>query len=235
LGFSWFAFWWLLAAAALIVWRLAWQARWSAFAAWPLLFAAAFSGAAWHHAQWNLFDRFDSARYATFTFAPACVEAIARGTPQRVSAPDPTPLRAIPGGERSRLSVSILGIRDGTQWRPASGECQIFAEGHLLSIRPGDRLRVFGQFSRISPPRNPGEFDFAAHARADGELVRIRSSAPESVTIMDRAGPWRVDRIVDSLRDGAKRLVQTFVGPERADLACAILLGARQGLTSEEL
>jgi competence protein ComEC len=163
------------------------------------------------------------------------VEAIAYETPQRIPAPQPTPLRAIPGGERSRLRLKIVCIRDGTSWRPASGICQVTVEGHLFGVGPGDRLRVFGQFARISPSLNPGQFDFAAHARADRELVRMRSSAPESVSVVASAGRWRIDHFVNSIRDVSKRLVFTFVGAERAGLAAAILLGAREGLSADEI
>jgi hypothetical protein len=233
-GLSWFAFWWCLAAGSLFIWWVAWRRRFTTLAAWPLLVAAALTGAAWHHTQWELFGRHDASRYASFELAPVCVEAVARETPQRVPAPRSTPLRAIPGGERSRLTVEVVRIRDGTTWQPASGECQFVVEGHLLAVHPGDRLRIFGQFARISPPLNPGEFDFAAHARADRQLVRLRSSVPESVTVLASGGRWRFDRMVNSIRDGAKRLVRTFVGAEREDLAGAILLGSREGLTREE-
>jgi competence protein ComEC len=235
IGVSWFVFWWWLAALALLVWWITWNARRTWLAACPLLLAALFAGAAWHHALWNLYGRYDCSRYASLDLAPVCIEAIARETPQRMPAPQPTPLRAIPGGERTRLKLEVRQIRDGTSWRPASGHCRLVIEGQLFGVHPGDRLRIFGQLSRIRPPLNPGEFDFAAHSRADGELVRIRSSAPESITVIDKAGRWRFDRLINSFRDGAKRLVRNFVGPERADLACAILLGAREGLTSEEL
>ncbi len=232
--FSWFALWWWFSAGSLLVWWAVWRRRRSALAAFPLLVAAACAGAAWHHIQWELFGRFEAARYADFELAPACVEAVACESPQRVPAPRPTPLRAIPGGERSRLRVEVVSIRDGKTWRPACGKCQLIVEGHLLGVHSGDRLRVFGQLARIRPPLNPGEFDFAAHARADRELVRMRSSAPDSVTVTARAGRWRLDGTLDAVRGRAKQVVREFVGPERADLALAILLGAREGLTAEE-
>ncbi|MCI0333649.1 MAG: ComEC/Rec2 family competence protein, partial [Planctomycetes bacterium] len=231
---SWFTVWCWLSAGSLLTWWVAWRRRRSSLAAFPLLVAAACAGAARHHVQWELFGRLEAARYVDFDPGPACVAVIALESPQRVPAPRPTPLRAIPGGERSRLRVAIVGIRDGKVWRPASGECQLLVDGHLLGVHRSDRLRVFGQLARIGPPLNPGEFDFAAHARADRELVRMRSSVPESVTVMVRASRWRLGSVLDFVRGRAKQLVRTFVGPERAELAMAILLGDREGLTAEE-
>lgn len=232
-----FALWWCLAACSLIVWWLTWRRRLDALSAFPLLAAAALTAAGWHQARWQLFDRHELARYADNESAPACVLVVAREMPERVPAPRPTPLRAIPGNERSRLLVEVTAIRDGTKWRPARGICQLSVEGHLLGIHTGDRLRVYGQLSRLRPPLNPGEFDFAAHARADRRLTHLRSSAPESVNVTnglrDRRGgdpaSW-----LEAVRRGGQRLVRDFVGPERAALASAILLGAREGLPNEE-
>src|SRR5262249_39972557 len=130
------------------------------------------------------FERNEIGRFAAFEPAPVCLEAIASQTIERVSAPQPTPLRAIPVGEKSRLLIELTKVRDGRQWLSASGTCQLTVDGHLLGIHQGDHLVVFGRMARITPPPNPGEFDFAARGRADGELVRIQSSLPESVTVL---------------------------------------------------
>lgn len=229
-----FYFWWLLSGLALAVWFIAWRVRLTALAVGPLLVATASAAATWHHAQWSLFGSHDAARYAAFEPSPVCVEAIARESPRRVPAPESTPLRAIQGGERSRLVVEMQRIRDGTGWRPASGLCPLLVEGHLLAVHAGDRLRIFGQFARIGAPLNPGEFDFAAHARADRQLVRVRSSAPQCVSVLAASASRRAIRLLGSVRDSANRLVRASIGPDRAGLASAILLGSRGGLSAEE-
>ena len=232
-GSVWFALWWLSCAVCLAVWWLAWRRRCEVMAAWLLLASAALVGAAWHHSNWYSFDRDEVARYAAYGPQPACIEAIACESAERVSAPPPTPLRAIPGSERSRLLVRVTGIRDGQTWRPTSGRCRLSVEGHVLWVHPGDRLRIFGQLARPAPPLNPGEFDFAAHARADRQLARISSSAPECVVRTAMGGVWTPPYLLDSLRTRTKHLVRSMVGPQRAGLAAAILLGAREGLPYE--
>ena len=155
-------------------------------------------------------------------------------TPDRISAPQSTPLRAIPAGERSRLVIQVTAIRDGTHWRQASGICQLTVNGHLLGVRPDDHLRIFGQLARPSPPLNPGEFDFAEHARADRQLARMRSSVPECVRVLQPGPTASIVSIVDATRNACKRLIWKFIGPDRAGLAAAILLGTREGLPYDQ-
>jgi competence protein ComEC len=226
--------WWCLCAGCLAVWWLAWQQQRNAAAAWLLLVSTSLAGAAWHHWSWHEYDQWEISRYAALNPAPACITAIACESPERMSAPPPTPLRAIPTSERSRLVVEVTGIRDGREWRPASGLCQLALNGHLLGIHPGDSLQVFGQLARQAPPLNPGEFDFAANSRAERQLARIRSTAPECIVRGAAGSSWTPSYWLDRLRARTKQLVHDMVGPQRAGLAAAILLGAREGLPYEE-
>jgi competence protein ComEC len=227
-------FWWASAAVTLLVWWKLWRGHSEHMAVWPLLLAAAMSGATWHHLRWSLFGSNEIGRFAGYEAQPACVDAIALETPELMEAPDPTPLRAIPGTKRSRMFVELAAIRDGTKWQDASGFCQLVANGHLSDIHAGSRLRIFGQLRRLHPPLNPGEFDFAAHARADRQFVRLRSSAPDSVIVRPGGSRWTASSMLDAMRTGSKVLVRQFVGSDRAALAAAILLGAREGLQHEE-
>jgi competence protein ComEC len=230
----WVSVWLCSATASLVAWWLLWRRRCDVAAAWLLLTAMAWTGAASHHFHWYLFDENEIGRFAGYLPAPAGIRAVARETPERVPAPKSTPLRAIPAGERSRLLVDVTAIRDGKQWRPARGTCALSVGGHLLGIRAGDRLQVFGQLARPAPPLNPGEFDFAAHARADRQLARMRSSVPECVVLLGQGTFWQPDRQLDALSVSARQLVGRLVGPDRAALASAILLGAREGLQYDE-
>ncbi|HEX4414886.1 MAG TPA: ComEC/Rec2 family competence protein [Lacipirellulaceae bacterium] len=233
-GSAWFVIWWLSAAACLATWCFAWRHRRDRAASWILLIAAALAGAAWHHRCWFNFSVDEVARYATDDPRPACIDATACESAERVAAPPRSPFRAIPAGEHSRLLVSITGIRDGKTWRPASGICQVSVQGHALGVHPGDELRIFGKLSRPSSPLNPGEFNFAEHARADGVLTHLRAAVPECIVQKSAGSVWSPHYVIDDLRTRAKQLVRSFVGPTRAGLAAAILLGAREGLPYEE-
>jgi competence protein ComEC len=231
---AWFVTWWLACAASLTFWCVTWTRRCDYAAGWFLLVSAALSGAAWHHLNWFEFGSSELARYASYDPRPACIDAVACESAERVAAPPRTPLRVIPTGEHSRLLVSVTGIRDGKTWRPATGTCQLSVQGHALWVHPGDKLRIFGKLSQPSPPLNPGEFDFAAHARADRVLTRMRAAVPECVVQTSEGSRWSPQHLLDNVRGRAKQLVRSLVGPTRAGLAAAILLGAREGLPYEE-
>jgi hypothetical protein len=96
--------WLALAWAAWGVWACLWrrQNRWSA---WLLLLAIAGAAGAWHHFRWYLF--------ATERAEPVCLEGRALGSPRRIPPPPFDPMRTLRAGERSRLDLEVLRIRDG--------------------------------------------------------------------------------------------------------------------------
>lgn len=235
--FPWsgFATWWWLATICLGAWFIAWRRSCYALAALCLLATTSLVGAAWHDLRWREFSSDQVARYATMDAAPACVTATALASPVILPAPRHSALRAIPGGERSRIELEVTGIRDGTAWLPAKGRCQLLVNGHQLGLHAGDQLKVFGQLRRPSTPRNPGEFDFAAHARTKRRLATLATESPDCVSIRKSASGWTLNRLLESVRASGKQLLQNYLGPEHAALASAILLGAREGLPNEEV
>jgi competence protein ComEC len=137
--------WWLAATCCGIAWWFLWQGRKTSTAAWLLLIAVASTGAAWHDLRWFTFPQSDIGRFAPLDAGPACVTAtVVRGT-EHLPAPQPTPLRAIPGHERSRVEIEASGIRDGKAWLPADGRCELLVDGELLGVHAGDKIQVFGQ------------------------------------------------------------------------------------------
>ena len=200
---------------------------------WLLLVAVFFSGSAWQHARWNLFDEQEIGRFADRTTRPTCVELIAHHSPRNSPALEKSPLQAVAVGERSRLRVTVHAIRVGETWEPAMGRALLRVDGILKDVQAGDRLLVYCQMSSPRPARNPGEFDFENHARADRRLTELFAEAPECVTVLDHT-PTRYtqyfQRITDQFRTFEENLLTKHVGPKHSRLAAAILLGSRAGV-----
>lgn len=222
--------WWLAAVASWCGWLLAWRRGWNFLGTALLCVSVVGLGGAWHHQRWRLFGDDEIGRFAAEEAAPVCLEATALSSPRYVPAPPEDPLCAIPRGERSRLRIGVCAVRDADDWRPASGVAQLWVDGRVSGVCVGDRLRVVGQLSAPASAQNPGEFDFARHARADRQLSRLSADFAECVAVT-RPGPrWSISRLLDQLRQGGDRLLWRRLDDRRAPLAAALLLGLREEL-----
>ncbi len=225
--------WWAVAGGAFVVWLGLWRRGSQCAASIVLLLSVAATAASWHHCGWYLFDREDLGCYARDEKRPVCVEAIALGAPRIVPAPQPDPMEVIPHGDRARVELAICSIRDGVRWRAVSGRTRLYVDGHLSGVSAGDRLRIFGRLSRPRGVRNPGEFDRAGYLRAARKLSRLSTECLESVSVVRPGRGWHLRRLIDGARSHGNRLLRQHIDPQRAALAGAVLLGAREGVDRE--
>lgn len=226
-------FWLATAAASWCVWLPLWRKDRQRCSAAALAICLASLGGAWHHFRFDLFARDELGLYAREHPQPACVEAVALGRPRRAPAPPADPLCAIPRGDRSRVVVQLTGLRQGEAWQGASGRARLIVDGHLLGVHAGDRLQIFCQLSAPAGVRNPGEFDFAEHARGDRELSLLSADFPDCVTVTGRAGGRRLRDRFEALRERGRQWLWDQLSIDRAGLASALLLGIREDLDQD--
>jgi competence protein ComEC len=226
-------FWWvvstlMIAACAVL------QRRRAFFGAAYLLLLAIFSLAgAWHHLHWNYVDRDHLARFAREVSQPVCLEVVALDRTKYRPALPFNPLRALPAQERSEVEVQVTQLRDGTQWRTATGKCRLRVAGQLDGIATGDRLRVFAKFSRPRPALNPGQYNWAEAQRGAGRYCELFSGAPECVSVVQPAAFSSVGRWWDKIASQCQSQLAHYVGPEQSDLALAIMLGEQELLDQD--
>ena len=225
--------WWTAALVAWCLWLAAWRARHHAFAGGALLLCLAATGAAWHEARWSLFASDDLATFAREAAQPVCIEAVARHGPRRLPAAEFDPLRAMSIPDRSRLKLFVTRVRDGDQWRPAAGMTTLDVTGHVLGVRAGDRLQIFAQLREATAPMNPGEFDFAAHLRADRQLCRLTTDHPQCLTTVARGAWWNPPRWWDRARQAGDQALWNSLRGAQSGLAMALVLGEREELDAE--
>ncbi len=226
--------WWAIAGGAWAIWLGLWRYRATAAAAVALLIAVAATAGSWHHLRWYLFAENDLGRYAEAEAQPVCVEAIALQRARMVPAPAFDPMRPIPASDRSQLDIELTRLRNGTHWQPVCGRCRLSVYGPLANVQAGDRLRIFGRLASPRQALNPGEFDRARYVRADRQLSRIRTSYPESVSVLGPRHGFTVGRLIDGTRAHGNRLLQRYLDPQRSALAAAVLLGAREQLDPDQ-
>ena len=222
--------WWTIAGVAFLLWLTLWMARRQRPASWLLLASVLATGAARNHLYWRLYSADEIGQMVQEDTHPLCVEAIALQSPRWVPEPTPTPLRTIPQTEQSELIVRLTAIRDGTTFRPVSGYAALEVGGLLDSVRAGDRLRIMAHGSRPAAPLNPGEFNFALHERTRRIGCRLFAEFPQSVERLARGSSWSPRRWLADVRSGGTAVLRRYITGERAALASAVLLGAREQL-----
>jgi len=232
------ALWWAGGAGTLAVWWMLWRRGWDRAAGTAILAAAAGCGGAWHHGRWNLFQRDDLGFSTRRVEQPICVEAIALSGARRVLPSPHDPMQVIPRRDRLRVEMEVVGLRNGSEWEPASGRARLTVDGiHSIDdvfILSGDRLRIFAQLGGPQPPRNPGEFDFAAHQRADRLRSLLRAELPSCVSVAKPGPLLSVRRLLDAVRAAGDRLFWQHLDRGRAGVASAVLLGCREEVTVEQ-
>jgi competence protein ComEC len=106
-------------------------------------------------------------------------------------------------------------------------------EGHLLGVHSSDRLRIFAHLNLPRSPQNPGEFDHAAYAWAEGRRSELRAGFPDCIDVLGAASWATPARWLEKLRSGGDQILWQYLGPRQTPLAAALLLGAREELGSE--
>ncbi len=170
----------------------------------------------------------------TESWSPVVVEAIMKSTPRY--RPDLTQFRDSPReGElvdgknwETLFEVEVVAIRDGKQWKHGRfGQMTIAAKGRLRQCLPGDRLRCFLDWQRISEPTNPGQFNLAEKYRRLGILVRGRTDDESQIERIRLGNPWNIDRWLAWIVVQSDIAFHRYVPFGQAEMASALVLGQR--------
>ncbi|PQO42959.1 ComEC/Rec2 family competence protein [Blastopirellula marina] len=216
----------ILLAAALAAWLWCWRSGRQIAGSCCVLLAVAAFGARLHDSAWNRFAANDIAMSVGDETQPLAIEARTLDYPIALPPEQESPLRSFEQEGAVRLQLEITAIRDGRDWRPAVGKASLLVQAAELNIGAGECVRVFCQGRRIESPANPGEFDFAAHSRAERTLVSLRTSFAECVE--SRAKPaFTVWGLIAEVRRMVSRNLAAQLSPQAAPLADALLLGNR--------
>lgn len=225
--------WWLIGLATLALWLPAWIRGREQLASALLLSSTLATGGAWHHSYWNFYRADEIGRMVREEIRPIVVEGVAMTSSRWIPAPPPTAMRIVPKGEESEILLWMSGVRDRSTWRPASGWALLRVDGNLQGVRAGDRIRVMALGSQPQSPLNPGEFDYAEYERSRRLHSRLRGLFPESVTVLERGSSWNLRRWLGQIRDRGNLTLRRHISPQRATLAAAVLIGAREQLDPE--
>ena len=222
--------WCLSGLCLLLVWGIFHHRRSTTAAAIALFLATASVGGGWHHLQWYLFDSTDIGRYAGVFPTRVALRVETTGPVKYLPRPEKNPLWTMPTGNRSRVEVRVLAIRDHRQWKDASGRAMLLVDGRISDVTPGTQLEVFGRMLRPPPANNRGEFDFAAYRRMQRQHCVLRSSHPGCLRKTGTATTANPANWFAKLRAKGSKILWSYLDHQRAGLAAAVLLGEREQL-----
>ncbi len=226
--------WWTAAGVAWLAWCVLRRLRCDAAAAVVLLSSVAATAAAWHHLDWSVYAQDDLARFVLEESEPICLDAIVLTGGYATPAPAYDPMQPIPAGPRVQFDVAPVAVRDRRQWRPASGRARLTVHAELEGIGAGDRVRILGVAARPYPARNPGEFDYADHLRANRILTQISTNYAESLVVLPQGAGGGPKAWLAAMRRSCANVLRRRLPAGQSALAEAVLLGARERIDDDE-
>lgn len=178
-------------------------------------------GGAWHHHRWSDLAPDDLARRDWGDRNPVALRGEVASVPEVGRA-------SSDGLGRTRALLDVRAVRDGLDWRPASGRLAVSVRGDASrQLIMGEPVDLVGQLMPIAGPLNPGESDERERWRSQGVRLRLAIDFPEDV----RPDPegirshWR--SWLGRARSRSQELLLDRMPYDTAGLAVALLLGRR--------
>ena len=130
-------------------------------------------------------------------------------------------------GPRTTMLLAAGSIRTGAGWLPTSGLVRVTIKEPADFLAPGQEVELMGRLSRPHPPENPGQFDWAAAARADHVLAHATAESADAARVLAAADrPWPI-RMFWRLRAAARQHLSLCGQPRESSLLSALLVGER--------
>ncbi|GIW78572.1 MAG: competence protein ComEC [Gemmatales bacterium] len=230
LGISFFA-----AALSLCLW---WAARKQRSPSLPLCYlgsALVALGASWHHWYRDVLPANDIGQFAVDE--PQPVHLLGQIVEEPTTRPPrgDSELRSRAEETTAELVLRANRLRRGTGWQDVTGKVRVFVPGNGANLHLGDTVEVFGQLSRIAPPFNPGEFDYAEllHDRGIHAQITVRNTTEAVQKRIPANATWTPAIWLSAVRQWGRQTITNRLGPADVPVACAMLLGDRTTLSSQ--
>lgn len=230
------ATWMALASLSLLVWlafkfvisRLHVREFPPSFLSFFLIIAAAALGGAWHHLNWRCYGENEIGLFAEDVPAPICLKAIVRKQPEWIPAPPPEIMDRLEIGDRTRIELSAISLRDDCGELTVSGKVIATVNGVVNDLKAGDAIQVFGQLSLPTTARSPADFDMRSFYRSKRITAVVFVNQPESITRLPELDEnFPITRFFDQTRNYFYGIFEEKLTTPNAHLLAAILLGNR--------
>jgi len=140
-------------------------------------------------------------------------------------------------GTSWRMEATMVDARIGNEWRPFAGGVLLYApkRDFALPFQYGDVLLIKGAPQAISPPLNPGVFDYQRFL-ANRHIHYQHFTRGEDVRFVLSDPPNMLDHYAFATRSWAEGILnRTISGDRERAMAAALILGVRDGVDDELL
>jgi competence protein ComEC len=156
--------------------------------------------------------------------------------PRRVKSERLNPFLSLDPPPRTRLIAEALKLRTEADPVRVRGLIRVRVEAEHVDARPGDVLELTGWLYRPRGPQNPGEVDWAQHARLQHIHAALAVESPVHVRRVESPRTGLV-RWLDALRGLARAaLLEPYAGTgqeEQRSMLDALVLGQRSTVERE--
>jgi competence protein ComEC len=200
-----------------------------------LTMSAVAFGSAYHHYRREVMANDDAFHFTSEEPVVAQLQGILDEEPEPHRTPRDDPLRSMERKDQTTAVLWVQRIRLGDDWQTASGRVRIIGVEGWPQLHCGDEVEIVGQFSRPSPPGNPGEFDYADYLRDRGihTLLEARKT-PQAVVRLERGWTTSFHGWLAVLRGYGSRVLRESLPEDLHGLSAALLLGEDSNLTRAE-
>lgn len=171
-------------------------------------------------------------RYATTDGTIVRLRGVVESEPQLMPRPRNMFARWTYGRDRTGFVLEVDQIASAEGVAPAAGRIRVTGEV-LNNIEAGDRVEVFGRLVSLTPPSNPGSFDWAEFYRNQGIVARMYLDHRESVRLVERQATSGLASLPSSVRFRLRGwLTSDLVSSTESDIGVieAMVLGHRTQL-----
>ena len=193
----------------------------------PALLAATASAALWTCVRTAYVDADDIRHHLADTSQLARITGVVDSPPQI------TPAQQGAFGRFSYRPPVTYAVLDADTLETSGGDVRV--SGRVLlkinqadhRLAAGSRIVATGWLSAISPPANPGEFDYARHMADRGIYARISLPHRENWSLVEPPSPSSFAAAIERLSNASSRSLLAGLSPDplRSALLDALLLG----------
>ena len=141
------------------------------------------------------------------------------------------------GGRKAVLTLETERLQEQGIEYEVTGRVKVSLTGESTGAGAGtpsygDRILVKGRLSRPEGPGNPGDFDYAAYL-ARNRVFSVLSAKAQDIAVLEKGRGNPIASLAYKVRGRIERFISGNLSGESANFLNAILLGLRQGMSSD--